>query len=155
MQTTTIPAQILTTTKDTCVTGHQCIDHDGKRCRQDTFGYLVDGQLSSIAVDCNQEAECEDDCFESCGLGCIQYDDHQCGSCCHGCGCDEFQDADKAVCGEDAMTDFTTVNPDEDIERRINHHIRKTISNVLSEIVEKAICGSMKHTIDLDDEEEV
>lgn len=53
------------------------------------------------------------------------------------------------------MTDFAVKNPDADIERRINHQIRKTISNVLSEIVEKAICGSLSHTVDLDDDERI
>ena len=44
-------------------------------------------------------------------------------------------------------------DPDTDIEDRVNAQIRKSISDVLSQIVEKAICGSLKDTVQLDDAE--
>jgi hypothetical protein len=77
---------------------------------------------------------------------------HNCGNSAHDCQCDSF-DNEQTGCDADCLTDFACVDPDQDIEDRINGHIRKTISDVLSQIVETAICGSMKHTIDLDDNE--
>jgi hypothetical protein len=146
----------LVTTTDTTVTGAQTSCDTARRCRHDTFGYLVDGKLSSVAVDCKQEAELADDCFEECGLGTISYENsaHHCCAQSGDCDCTSFEDAEEGICGPDCMSNFACVDPDQDIENRINHEIRKTISDVLSEIVETAICGSMKHTIDLDEAEE-
>lgn len=160
VQTTVIPQQVLTTEKHTCLKGHQENEHCSDNCRFDTFGYMVDGHLQSVAVDCNQEAECDNDSFRECGLGCVTYDNKAEGGCRRGCNsgcndnsdCEGFEDSFEDLNGGDnAMEKFTKVDPEKDVENRINHHIRKTISDVLSQIVEKAICGSLQHTISIDD----
>ena len=50
---------------------------------------------------------------------------------------------------------MSDTDPDVDIEERVNSQIRKTISEVLSQIVEEAICGSVKQTVNLEDGENI
>jgi len=148
---TVIPAQQLTTTTDTYVDGHADSSTDATRSKTDTFGYLVDGKLTSKSVESSQIAERNDDCFEKCGKGTVTYKNVE--SRANNCDCHSF-DNEQAGCDADCLDDFECVDPDQDIEDRINVHIRQSISDVLSQIVETAICGSMKHVIDLDDNEQ-
>jgi len=46
---------------------------------------------------------------------------------------------------------MVALDPDKDIEERIVNEVRKTIGGVLSQIVEQAISGSIKDTLDMDD----
>ena len=53
--------------------------------------------------------------------------------------------------GDDFFEEMVALDPDRDIEERITNEIRKTIGGVLSQIVEQAISGSIKDTVDMDD----
>ena len=46
---------------------------------------------------------------------------------------------------------MVALDPDKDIEERITNEIRKTIGGVLSQIVEQAISGLIKETVDMND----
>jgi hypothetical protein len=53
------------------------------------------------------------------------------------------------TCGEDVHRQ-SVVNPDEDLNRRINAQVEKTISDILSEAINRCISTSLKGCIDLE-----
>ena len=58
---------------------------------------------------------------------------------------------DIGKCDDHFFEEMVALDPDKDIEERISNEIRKTIGGVLSQIVEQAISGSIKDTVDMDD----
>jgi hypothetical protein len=58
---------------------------------------------------------------------------------------------DAGKCDDHFFEEMVALDPDKDIEERITNEIRKTIGGVLSQIVEQAISGSIKDTVDMDD----
>lgn len=58
---------------------------------------------------------------------------------------------DSGKCDDHFFEEMVALDPDKDIEERITNEIRKTIGGVLSQIVEQAISGSIKDTVDMDD----
>ena len=58
---------------------------------------------------------------------------------------------DAGKCDDQFFEEMVALDPDKDIEERIVNEVRKTIGGVLSQIVEQAISGSIKDTLDMDD----
>jgi hypothetical protein len=75
IECTVIPAITNTIVNQEVVTGCETNKHTGDRCREDTFGYNVDGNLCAFNFDCSELAELDLDTFGGCGCGSISYED--------------------------------------------------------------------------------
>jgi len=92
-----------------------------------------------------------------CGSGCgeVHYEDGDDDSCCDcgNTGWGKFEDAGKNLMGSDSLiAKVVDVDPDEDVEKRINLVVKKSIGHVLSEIVKNALDSCGEDSITLDDE---
>jgi prepilin-type N-terminal cleavage/methylation domain-containing protein len=68
-------------------------------------------------------------------------------------GWGKFEDAGKNLMGSDSLiAKVVDVDPDEDVEKRINLVVKKSIGHVLSEIVKNALDSCGEDSITLDDE---
>ena len=125
---TAIPAQELTTTEDTTTCGSECASSDVDRCRSDCFSYEVSGNLNAHTTDCLNSCDFDNDCFDDCVSGTVSYSDGDIKNT-------SEQSFDDAGEDEGVLAEFINEDPSTDVEKRINNRIRKSISDVLRQIV--------------------
>lgn len=155
---TIIPQLELTTDSETTQTGSACVCSHGCRSRHDNYCYEVDGCLSATGTECADSGDYFNTCIDECGDGSVNYNDYYSTTCCPPVtdtneGCGRFVDATAGLTrSPDAIERIIHVNPEADVEAKINRHIRKTLSDVLSQIVQGVFTEAFERTIDIDDD---
>lgn len=151
LQATIVPVQILATQSTTNITGEQCQESNGLRTKHEHSQFDVLGNFRE------NEFECQEKCREHCNafhtVGCEDSNEfelegqHDFDACeCDPISSQDFLEFDNECgCMREAVDD-----PDQDVVRRINKQIYRSISDVLSDIVHRAISQSLEKTIDIE-----
>lgn len=156
---TIIPAQVLVSNATTVTNGTQCEESVGFRRRNDTEKFITEGNFQVSKFDCQENCLSEASCFLSKGEGkekfCASEADHPIDPCeCNSistndlldleqhCDCRIFENKRKAV--------QDIADPEADVEKRINHEIKRTIADILSEIVQNVFHQSFEEIIQID-----
>lgn len=153
-----IPAQILNTNVATETNGNFCQASAGARKRNDTEAFDVSGSFRRNKFDCQEEMTTEASVFIGDGTGCASYYSHEGMHPVDACDCnvistedmlDFEQECDCRIFNEDRHKPkkFITVDPEEDVEMRINKQIEKSIGDILSEIVQNAFQQSFEDVV--------
>ncbi len=153
-----IPAQTITSSVSTATTGNFCQDSAGARRRNDTEAFEVSGNFRRNNFDCQEEMISQASCFVADGTGSAGYfsqegmhpvDASDCNIISTHDMLDFDQNNDCHIFNEDRHKPKRHINvdPEQDVETRINKQIEKSISDILSEIIQNALQQSMEDVI--------
>ena len=143
---TVVPAQVLQSNQTTTTSGNFCQASAGARLRNDTEAFEVSGNFRSNKFDVQEEMLSEATCFVGQGTGTAQYAQHECNHPVEACDCNLISSSDMLNLEEDCdckifkderhqPKKLINVDPEEDVEMRINKQIEKSIADILSEII--------------------
>lgn len=150
---------MLTTNQTTATTGNFCQASAGARVRNDTEAFEVSGNFRSNKYDVQEEMISEASAFVGCGTGCAKYAEHEGTHPVEACDCNLISSSDMLNledmdCNCKIFNDerhqakkLINVDPEEDVELRINKQIEKSIADILSEIIQNALHQSMEDVI--------
>ena len=155
---TVVPAQILQSDQKTTTSGNFCQASAGARVRNDTEAFEVSGNFRSNKFDVQEEMVSEATAFVGQGTGCAKYAQHEGNHPVNACDCNLISSSDMLNLDQDCdckifkderhqAKKFINVDPEQDVEMRINKQIEKSIADILSEIIQNALHQSMEEVI--------
>lgn len=148
---------MLVSNSSTTTQGFECEDSAAVRLRNDTEHFRAKGQFCVSKFDCQENCLSEASCFVQDGNGRARFadeeGDHPIDACeCHAIDTGDLLDLDEDCdCRifEDKRHHKDISDPEQDVEDRINDQIRRTIGDILSEIVQNAFHQSFEEVIQL------
>lgn len=148
-----IPAQVYTTWcecfNNTCSHAEQ----ENEEHIHEHSDYNVNGYFNNEKYTARQECQCANDTFDIDGERACDFDLHdhsanfECCDCRHNFGRASGNLDERCECDDSCLHANHVLDPDADIDRRIEESVEKAISDVLSNMVHRCITDSLKNCI--------
>lgn len=134
---------MLVSNSSTVTTGYECEESAATRLRNDTECFSAKGQFCVSKFDCQENCLSEASCFVEDGKGHARFAEEEHEHPIDACDCNLIDTGDlldldndcDCLEFEDKRHHHDIADPEQDVEDRINEQIRRTIGDILSEIV--------------------